>query len=56
MPTPTSARLRVAFAGTPEFASVALQQLHAAGFDLVLVLSQPDRPAGRGKGLIHSRK
>ena len=51
MPTPTSARLRVAFAGTPEFASVALQQLHAAGFDLVLVLSQPDRPAGRGMKL-----
>ena len=40
--------LRVIFAGTPEFASVALAQLHAAGFDIVLVLSQPDRPAGRG--------
>ncbi len=43
--------LRVAFAGTPEFASVALQHLHAAGFELVLVLSQPDRPAGRGMKL-----
>lgn len=41
-------RLRVAFAGTPEFASVALQHLLAAGFEVVLVLSQPDRPAGRG--------
>ena len=40
--------LRVIFAGTPEFASVALAQLHAAGFDITLVLSQPDRPAGRG--------
>ena len=46
-----SARMRVVFAGTPEFASVALQQLHAAGFDVVLVLSQPDRPAGRGMKL-----
>jgi methionyl-tRNA formyltransferase len=48
---PGSSRMRVAFAGTPEFASVALQQLHAAGFELVLVLSQPDRPAGRGMKL-----
>ena len=40
--------LRVIFAGTPEFASVALAQVHAAGFDITLVLSQPDRPAGRG--------
>ena len=40
--------MRVAFAGTPEFARVALQALHAAGHDLVLVLTQPDRPAGRG--------
>lgn len=46
-----STRMRVVFAGTPEFASVALQQLHAAGFDVVLVLSQPDRPAGRGMKL-----
>ena len=40
--------LRVAFAGTPEFARVALQALAGAGFEIVLVLSQPDRPAGRG--------
>ena len=40
--------MRVAFAGTPEFARVALQALHAAGHELVLVLTQPDRPAGRG--------
>jgi methionyl-tRNA formyltransferase len=51
--TPGAARtgLRVAFAGTPEFARVALQALHEAGFDLVLVLCQPDRPAGRGMKL-----
>lgn len=43
--------MRVAFAGTPEFARVALQALHAAGFELPLVLTQPDRPAGRGMKL-----
>jgi methionyl-tRNA formyltransferase len=43
--------LRVAFAGTPEFAAVALASLHAAGFEIVLVLTQPDRPAGRGMKL-----
>lgn len=40
--------MRVAFAGTPDFARVALERLHAARFDLPLVLTQPDRPAGRG--------
>ena len=40
--------MRLIFAGTPEFARVALEQLHAAGHDIVLVLTQPDRPAGRG--------
>lgn len=40
--------MRVAFAGTPEFAQVALAQLVAAGFRIPLVLTQPDRPAGRG--------
>ena len=40
--------MRLIFAGTPEFARVALAQLHAAGHEVVLVLSQPDRPAGRG--------
>ena len=40
--------LRVIFAGTPEFATAALAQIHAAGHEVVLVLTQPDRPAGRG--------
>ena len=40
--------MRVIFAGTPEFARVALAELHAAGFEIALVLTQPDRPAGRG--------
>ncbi len=43
--------MRIIFAGTPEFARVALERLHAAGFDIPLVLTQPDRPAGRGMKL-----
>ncbi|MDT7524152.1 methionyl-tRNA formyltransferase [Rhodoferax sp. TBRC 17198] len=43
--------LRVIFAGTPEFARLALAELHAAGHTIALVLSQPDRPAGRGMKL-----
>ena len=43
--------MRVAFAGTPEFARAALERLHAAGFAIPLVLTQPDRPAGRGMKL-----
>lgn len=43
--------VNVAFAGTPEFAAVALAALQAAGFRIVLVLTQPDRPAGRGMKL-----
>jgi methionyl-tRNA formyltransferase len=43
--------LRVGFAGTPEFAAVALERLLQAGFGVPLVLSQPDRPAGRGMKL-----
>lgn len=43
--------MRVAFAGTPEFAQAALARLHAAGFTIPLVLTQPDRPAGRGMKL-----
>ena len=43
--------MRLIFAGTPEFARVALEALHAAGHDVVLVLTQPDRPAGRGMKL-----
>jgi len=43
--------MRVVFAGTPEFAAVALKALHEAGFTIPLVLTQPDRPAGRGMQL-----
>jgi methionyl-tRNA formyltransferase len=43
--------MRVVFAGTPEFARAALERLHASGVAIPLVLSQPDRPAGRGMKL-----
>jgi methionyl-tRNA formyltransferase len=46
--------VRIAFAGTPEFARVALARIRAAGFEVVLVLTQPDRPAGRGMKLVAS--
>jgi len=43
--------MKIIFAGTPEFARVALQRLLSAGFTVPLVLTQPDRPAGRGMKL-----
>jgi methionyl-tRNA formyltransferase len=43
--------LRVGFAGTPGFAAAALAALFEAGHRVPLVLTQPDRPAGRGMKL-----
>jgi methionyl-tRNA formyltransferase len=43
--------MRLIFAGTPEFAQVAMAALHSAGHEIVGVLTQPDRPAGRGMKL-----
>jgi methionyl-tRNA formyltransferase len=43
--------VKIIFAGTPDFAARALEALLAAGHQVVLVLSQPDRPAGRGMAL-----
>jgi methionyl-tRNA formyltransferase len=43
--------MRVIFAGTPDFAAQALSAILAAGHDVPLVLTQPDRPAGRGMKL-----
>jgi methionyl-tRNA formyltransferase len=40
--------MRVGFAGTPRFAALALEAIIAAGFEVPLVLTQPDRPKGRG--------
>ena len=46
--------MRVVFAGTPEFAGLALQALIEGGQNIVLVLTQPDRPAGRGMRVAQS--
>lgn len=46
--------MRIVFAGTPEFARQALAALVQAGHDIALVLTQPDRPAGRGMKLTPS--
>lgn len=43
--------MKLIFAGTPEFAAAALRALIAAGHEIALVLTQPDRPAGRGMKL-----
>jgi methionyl-tRNA formyltransferase len=43
--------MKLIFAGTPEFAAAALEALLAAGHEVLLVLTQPDRPAGRGMAL-----
>jgi methionyl-tRNA formyltransferase len=43
--------MKVIFAGTPEFAVPALQAIIDAGHEVVQVLTQPDRPAGRGMKL-----
>ena len=40
--------MKLVFAGTPEFAASSLAALLAAGHEVALVLTQPDRPAGRG--------
>jgi len=50
-PCTGSLAVRVIFAGTPEFARVALERLHGGGHTIALVLTQPDRPAGRGMKL-----
>ena len=47
-------RPRVLFAGTPEFALASLETLVAGGMAPIAVLTQPDRPAGRGKKLTAS--
>ena len=43
--------MKIIFAGTPEFAAEALRALIGTGHEIVAVLTQPDRPAGRGMHL-----
>ena len=51
---PVSQPLRIAFAGTPEFSLAALDAIASSRHSLVGVWTQPDRPAGRGRGLTAS--
>jgi methionyl-tRNA formyltransferase len=46
--------LNIIFAGTPDFAAVALQKLLDKKYDIIAVYTQPDRPAGRGRKLTPS--
>ena len=43
--------MRIVFMGTPDFAVPSLREVHASAHDVVLVVTQPDRPAGRGRRL-----
>ena len=49
-----SGRLRLVFAGTPDFAVPGLEAVLACGHELLAVYTQPDRPAGRGRQLAAS--
>ena len=44
--------MRVAFMGTPDFAAASLRELFASSHDVVAVVSQPDRPSGRGRKVL----
>jgi methionyl-tRNA formyltransferase len=44
--------VRLVFLGTPQFACPALQALHAAGHEIACVVTQPDRPRGRGQRVL----
>lgn len=44
--------LRVVFMGTPDFAVPALESLHQSRHEIVLVVTQPDRPRGRGRKMM----
>ena len=46
--------MRIVFMGTPDFAAASLQKLLDAGFELVGVFTQPDKPKGRGMELAFS--
>ena len=46
--------MRIIFLGTPEIAKTVLNDILANGFNVDLILTQPDRPAGRGKKIVAS--
>lgn len=47
-------KLRIVFMGTPDFAVPSLQAIYEEGYDIVTVITQPDRPRGRGQKLAYS--
>ena len=46
--------MRIVFMGTPDFAVSSLEALYESGHEVVLVVTQPDRPKGRGYTLTPS--
>ncbi|MCE2780180.1 MAG: methionyl-tRNA formyltransferase, partial [Algoriphagus sp.] len=46
--------LRIVYMGTPEFAVPALEKLVAAGWNVIAVITAPDKPQGRGQKLVGS--
>ncbi len=46
--------LKIVFLGTPDFAVESLRRIHEGGYNIVGVITMPDKPAGRGHKLIHS--
>ncbi len=46
--------LKIVFLGTPDFAVESLKRLHEGGYNIVGVVTMPDKPAGRGHKLLHS--
>lgn len=46
--------LRIVFLGTPEFAVESLRRIHEGGYNIVGVVTMPDKPAGRGHRLLQS--
>lgn len=50
----TGKELRIVFMGTPDFAVASLKKLHENAYQIVGVITAPDRPAGRGKQIVES--
>ncbi len=46
--------LKIVFLGTPDFAVESLRRIHEGGYNIVGVITMPDKPAGRGHKLLQS--
>ena len=49
-----SQKYKIVFMGTPRFSVPGLQALHQNGYEIVMVVTQPDRPRGRGRRMMPS--